>query len=128
MLSRRADAVCMNQYDRNRVSRLPAWRSFESSQPAPEGTRARSPIIRPTDFVPPPPPEPEPLPARPVVSERHASEPAPAPSSRAIPPVRETLHPPAEKASVVAGPLLDIRSAVGAVWSRRLIVACLCLL
>ncbi len=118
----------MNQYDRNRVSRLPAWRSFESSQPAPEGTRARSPIIRPTDFVPPPPPEPEPLPARPVVSERHASEPAPAPSSRAIPPVRETPEPPAEGASAVAGPLLDIRSAVGAVWSRRLIVACLCLL
>ncbi|MGO8657151.1 sugar transporter, partial [Rhizobium ruizarguesonis] len=41
----------MNQYDRNRVSRLPGWRSFEPSQTAPEGVRVRSPVVRPDDFV-----------------------------------------------------------------------------
>ncbi len=116
----------MNQYDGNRVSRLPAWRSYESSQPAPEGARARSPIIRPTDFVPPPPP-PDPLPVRPAATQSRPFE----PQRPDIPPVSE---PPAAPEPVVghavdaAGPLLDIRSAVAAVWSRRLVVAGLCLL
>lgn len=117
----------MKQYDGNRVSRLPAWRSYESSQPAPEGTRARSPIIRPTDFVPPPPP---PEPALPLVRPA-ASESRPAGPLRGdIPVVPETVSTPesvVEQASVIAGPLLDIRSAVAAIWSRRLIIAGLCL-
>ncbi|WP_183745789.1 GumC family protein [Rhizobium sp. BK196] len=116
----------MKQYDGNRVSRLPAWRSFESSQPAPEGSRARSPIIRPTDFVSSPPPEPDPLPIRPTASESRPAEPPrrdiPAPSAPPSAP-----EPVVEQAPAAAGPLLDIRSAVSAVWSRRLIIAGLCL-
>lgn len=117
----------MNQYDGNRVSRLPAWRSYESSQPAPEGTRARSPIIRPTDFVPPPPtPEPGPLPVRPAVSESRPAEP-PRRDIPAVPEPPSAPGPVVEQEPDVAGPLLDIRSAVAAIWSRRLIIAGLCL-
>ncbi|WP_183823547.1 GumC family protein [Rhizobium sp. BK377] len=113
----------MKQYDGNRVSRLPAWRSFESSQPAPEGSRARSPIIRPTDFVSSPPPEPDPLPIRPTASESRPAE----PPRRDIPAPPSAPEPVVEQAPATAGPLLDIRSAVAAVWSRRLIIAGLCL-
>lgn len=117
----------MNQYDGNRVSRLPAWRSYESSQPAPEGTRARSPIIRPTDFVPPPlPPEPDSLPVRPAVSESRPAEP-PRRDIPAVPAPASAPEPVVEQAPDVAEPLLDIRSAVAAVWSRRLVIGGLCL-
>ncbi|MBB3655865.1 uncharacterized protein involved in exopolysaccharide biosynthesis [Rhizobium sp. BK650] len=117
----------MNQNDRNRVSRLPAWRSYESSQPAPDSTRVRSPIIRPTDFVPPPPPEPEPVPVRPALRESRPAEQAP-PRGIVLPVVPAQPTPAVAEAPVAAGPLLDIRSAVAAVWSRRVIVAGLCAL
>jgi uncharacterized protein involved in exopolysaccharide biosynthesis len=131
MHSRRADTVLMNQNDRNRVSRLPAWRSFESSQPAPEGIRTRSPIIRPTDFVPPPPPpEPEAVPVRSAVPESRPAEPTP-PTAIVTPvaaPPEPLLEPAIPETPVAAGPLMDIRSAVGAIWSWRIIIAGFCLL
>ncbi|MGO7107866.1 Wzz/FepE/Etk N-terminal domain-containing protein, partial [Rhizobium johnstonii] len=111
----------MNQYDRNRVSRLPGWRSFEPSQTAPEGVRVRSPVIRPDDFVRPS-PDPAPpsfVPPASIAETRQYEPPAPPPPK---PPVVDA-PPNAEPA-----PLLDLRSSIAAIWSRRLIVFGLALL
>lgn len=116
----------MNQYDRNRVSRLPGWRSFEPSQTAPEGVRMRSPVIRPDDFV-----RPSPEPASPpfvppenTAETRQYERPAPPPPL----PKQPVVDAPANAASAPAAPLLDLRSSIAAIWSRRLIVLGLALL
>jgi uncharacterized protein involved in exopolysaccharide biosynthesis len=114
----------MSQYDRNRVSRLPSWRSYEPPQAAQEGLRLRSPVIRPGDFVP---PEPEPVPEPPQSPQPlPVAEPSPsaAPRQVADPPAEQ---PPLEQETPVgdAGPLLDLRSAVAAIWNRRLAVLAL---
>ncbi|AHG47699.1 sugar transporter [Rhizobium leguminosarum bv. trifolii CB782] len=118
----------MNQYDRNRVSRLPGWRSFEPSQTAPEGVRMRSPVVRPDDFVP---PLPEPAPPAPpafvppparVAQTRQSERPAPQPVKQ---PVADA---PSNAPSEPDAPLLDLRSSIAAIWSRRLVVLALALL
>ncbi|MGO8024580.1 GumC family protein [Rhizobium leguminosarum] len=115
----------MNQYDRNRVSRLPGWRSFEPSQTAPEGVRVRSPVIRPDDFARPS-PEPAPPPFVPpasIAETRQYERPAPPP-----PPKQPVVDAPPNAEPAPAAPLLDLRSSIAAIWSRRLIVFGLALL
>ncbi|WP_434711851.1 GumC family protein [Rhizobium sp. YTUHZ045] len=126
----------MSHYDRNRVSRLPGWRSYEPSPTASEGVRPRSPVIRPDDFA-----RPEPKPAPPPfvppsarVADIRRSEP---PSAAAA--VRPAaLEPPAapepavanvplQNTSAPAAALLDLRSSIAAIWSRRLVVFVLAL-
>lgn len=101
----------MSQFDGNRVSRLPGWRSYEPAQPAPEDALARSPVLRPGDFA-----KAAPL-HRPadIPVERVDDAPRPA-SAAAAAPAPAVLPEP-------AGPLLDTRSIIFAVWSRRLVVA-----
>ncbi|QKK31501.1 GumC family protein [Rhizobium indicum] len=114
----------MNQYDRNRVSRLPGWRSFEPSQTAPEGVRVRSPVVRPDDFVRPS-PEPAPPPFVPpanIAETRQYERPA------APPPRQPVVDAPPNAEPAPAAPLLDLRSSIAAIWSRRLIVFGLALL
>ncbi|MGO7426036.1 sugar transporter, partial [Rhizobium ruizarguesonis] len=91
----------MNQHDRNRVSRLPGWRSFEPSQTAPEGVRMRSPVVRPDYFVRPS-PEPAPPPVVPpasIAESRQNERPAP-------PPKQPVVDAPLNAASAPAAPLL----------------------
>ncbi|MET3853099.1 GumC family protein [Rhizobium sp. OAE497] len=115
----------MSQFDRNRVSRLPGWRSYEPAQTAPEAARPRSPVLRPSDFAkaPPPPPAPEP-------QIRHEEPAAPPP----LPPVTEPVAaaPRVEAAPVAVitadEPLLDVRSAIFAIWNRKLMIAGLAVL
>ncbi|MBX5220308.1 GumC family protein [Rhizobium sp. NLR8a] len=123
----------MSQYDRNRVSRLPGWRSYEPSPTASEGVRPRSPVVRPDDFAR---PEPEPAPppfvppsAR-VAEIRRSEQP---PAAAVEPPAAiETPAAPERPAANVplqstAAPLLDLRSSIAAIWSRRLVVFVLAL-
>ncbi|WP_454853366.1 GumC family protein [Rhizobium binxianense] len=111
----------MSQYDRNRVSRLPSWRSYEPPQAAQEGLRLRNPVIHPGDFVP---PEPEPVPEPPQSPQPlpAADTPAPAAPRQAVDSPAEPPQLEQETAIEDAGPLLDLRSAVAAIWSRRLAV------
>ncbi|MBX5225775.1 GumC family protein [Rhizobium sp. NLR9b] len=123
----------MSQYDRNRVSRLPGWRSYEPSPTASEGVRPRSPVVRPDDFAR---PEPEPAPppfvppsAR-VAEIRRSEQPPPAavePPAAIEPPAapeRPAANVPLQS---TAAPLLDLRSSIAAIWSRRLVVFVLAL-
>ncbi|MBY4631068.1 GumC family protein [Rhizobium croatiense] len=115
----------MSQYDRNRVSRLPGWRSYEPPQTAPEGVRLRSPVVRPDDFARPA-PEPSPPfvpPPANIAQTRRYEQPSPPPAERpaADLPPQSTLAPP-------AAPLLDLRSSIAAIWSRRLVVLALALI
>ncbi|WP_183700700.1 GumC family protein [Rhizobium sp. BK049] len=120
----------MSQYDRNRVSRLPGWRSYEPSPTASEGVRPRSPVIRPDDFA-----RPEPKPAPPPfvppsarVADIRRSEPPSAaaaePPAALEPPVANV---PLQDTSAPAAALLDLRSSIAAIWSRRLVVFVLAL-
>ncbi|MDO3433249.1 GumC family protein [Rhizobium sp. CBN3] len=120
----------MSQYDRNRVSRLPGWRSYEPSPTASEGVRPRSPVIRPDDFARPE-PEPAPPPFVPPsarVSDTRRSEPPPAaavePSAAPEPHAADV---PQQSTAAPAAPLLDLRSSIAAIWSRRLVVFVLAL-
>ncbi|MBB4194044.1 uncharacterized protein involved in exopolysaccharide biosynthesis [Rhizobium aethiopicum] len=120
----------MSQYDRNRVSRLPGWRSYEPSPTASEGVRPRSPVIRPDDFA-----RPEPQPAPPPfvppsarLADIRRSEPPPA--AAVEPPAAPELpaaNVPLQNTSAPAAPLLDLRSSIAAIWSRRLVVFVLAL-
>ena len=108
----------MNQYDRNRVSRLPGWRSYEPSQTAPEGVRMRSPVVRPDEFARPA-PEPAPPPFVPpasVAETRRYERPSSALAER------PAVNRPSNEAPAPAAPLIDLRSSIAAIWSRRLIV------
>jgi len=114
----------MSQFDRNRVSRLPGWRSYEPAPTAPEAVPPRSPVLRPSDFAkaPPPPPAPEP-------QIRHEEPVAPPPS----PPAAEPAAAPRVEVAPVAvvaddEPLLDVRSAIFAIWNRKLLIAGLAVL
>ncbi len=125
----------MSSYERSKgTSRLPSWRSNEPPAGQPEDFRMRGPVIRPSDFIrqpqpepvadpferveetiPPPPPEPSPVRVKKEVRAKEEEERAPAP--RAEEAVRERPVPPA-----AAGPILDLRSAVRAIWARRLLI------
>ncbi|KQV84432.1 GumC family protein [Rhizobium sp. Root1220] len=105
----------MSQIDRNRVSRLPQWRSHEPEDAAPQVERARSPALRPADFA---------RPRTEFVDTLAPDTPAPAPP-QAGPQQPEPLVEvtPVQPATVqVAGPLLDLGTAVTAIWNRRRIV------
>lgn len=131
----------MSQFDKNSVSRLPQWRSYEKESPEPEQGRVRSPALRPSDFVAArPTPEPEPV-ATPVPAKAgtdkaaHTSasqaEPADArhrdPAPAAVPTPAPVESTPAVVVTPHNGPLLDVGSAVAAIWNRRLIVLALAL-
>ncbi|QSY94582.1 GumC family protein [Rhizobium bangladeshense] len=114
----------MSQYDRNRVSRLPGWRSYEPSQTASEGVRLRSPVVRPDDFArqefetaaPPLVP-----PSVRTAQTRRYGEASPAPAAEAAADIR------LQGTSAPGAPLLDLRSGIAAIWSRRLVVLALAL-
>ncbi|WP_064711824.1 GumC family protein [Rhizobium bangladeshense] len=114
----------MSQYDRNRVSRLPGWRSYEPSQTASEGVRLRSPVVRPDDFA-----RQEPETAAPplvppsvrTAQTRRYGEASPAPAAEAAADIR------LQGTSAPGAPLLDLRSGIAAIWSRRLVVLALAL-
>jgi uncharacterized protein involved in exopolysaccharide biosynthesis len=111
----------MTKYDRNRLSRLPDWHSYEAARAAAEPGRLRSPVIRPGDFVA---PRPDPVPAQsnetiPLAVEQLndvAIPPQPGPAAPE-PASRQPIQ-----TDVAAAPLLDIRSVIWAIWSRRLVV------
>ncbi|NLS01914.1 GumC family protein [Rhizobium sp. P32RR-XVIII] len=103
----------MSQFDRNRVSRLPSWRSYEPAPAAPGSSGARTPVLRPGDFAKPV-PEPEAVPA----AETRIRELTPPPSSPPPQPERPVAAPVFDPSS----PLLDVRSIIFAIWNRRLIV------
>ncbi len=86
----------------------------------------RSPVIRPDDFV-----RPSPEPASPpfvppenTTDTRQYERPAPPPPL----PKQPVVDAPSNAASAPAAPLLDLRSSIAAIWSRRLIVLGLALL
>ncbi|MDM9646923.1 GNVR domain-containing protein [Rhizobium sp. S163] len=153
----------MNQFDRNKVGRLPQWRSYEPPNTEPNRTGAPGPVLRPSDFVPAK-PAPASLitdaaPQEPVSASRSRPVPPPAaaeptrtterdapiqPSADASPPsastvareaapaplatpVTETVAAPVITPVVVqapapGGPLLDTRSAIQAIWNKRLLI------
>ncbi|QFY61968.1 sugar transporter [Rhizobium grahamii] len=110
----------MTQFDRNRASRLPHWRSYETAPPLPERAAPRSPALRPSDFLPK-----KPAPAS-IIPDSPAAEPTPEPQAEFIAPVEETpakIEVPEPAPAYIPGePLLDLRSAVDAIWRRRLVV------
>jgi uncharacterized protein involved in exopolysaccharide biosynthesis len=120
----------MSQFDKNKVSRLPQWRSFEHDDAAPPKQPARGPTLRPSDFA-------QPRPAI-VVKEAAADiqpdasdTPVRAPSQ----PQQQSAEPPEAAAAVleeqrtrVAAPLIDLGSVISAISKRRLIVLGLSLL
>ncbi|WP_283195755.1 GNVR domain-containing protein [Rhizobium sp. AN80A] len=145
----------MNQFDRNKVGRLPQWRSYEPPNTEPNRTGAPGPVLRPSDFVPakpapaslitdaspenPAPPSQSGTASAPPASEApRAPERAPqvernadAPPSSAGTVARD--EPPAPVAAPVVapavvhapergGPLLDTRSAIEAIWNKRLLI------
>ncbi|WP_434729748.1 GumC family protein [Rhizobium binae] len=115
----------MSQYDTNRVSRLPGWRSYEPPQTAPEGVRLRSPVVRPDDFarpVPEPTPPPFVPPLAKVAQTRRPEPPSPGPAER---PAADL---PPQSTSGPGVPLLDLRSSIAAIWGRRRVVLVLALI
>ena len=145
----------MNQFDRNKVGRLPQWRSYEPPNTEPNRTGAPGPVLRPSDFVPA-----KPAPAS-LITDASPENPAPpAPSGTASPPpaseapraperapqVEQNADAPPSSAGTVArdeppapvaapvvapavvhapergGPLLDTRSAIEAIWNKRLLI------
>lgn len=120
----------MSQFDKNKVSRLPQWRSYERDDALPPTLPARSPALRPSDFA-------QPRPA-PVVGVPAADIPPDAPSApdRENPqprqaraePIAPTASLPNEQRLQAAAPLLDLGSAISAISDRRLIVLGLSLL
>ncbi len=149
----------MNQFDRNKVGRLPQWRSYEPPNTEPNRSGAPGPVLRPSDFVPAKPapaslitdaaPQ-EPVPpsrSRPV-APLPAAEPAPtperaapaqpsadasprsattvareaAPAPFATPVAAPVIAPATAPAPEPGGPLLDTRSAIQAIWSKRLLI------
>ncbi|TCU26782.1 uncharacterized protein involved in exopolysaccharide biosynthesis [Rhizobium azibense] len=108
----------MSQFDRNRVSRLPSWRSYEPAPTAPESSPARAPVLRPGDFAKSnPEPEAQPSPAPPEKDLRR-TQPVPLkPQPAIVRAVPVSVDPDA--------PLVDTRSVIFAIWNRRLIVLAL---
>ncbi|TCL72032.1 GumC family protein [Rhizobium sp. BK251] len=115
----------MSSYDRNRVSRLPNWRSNEPHSPAVEGVRPRGPVVSPAEFMALRKPRaaavsPVPEPAAEIIEEQETrvrqdevKVTAPdVPEPQTEEPAREV-------------PLLDIRSAVQAIWQRRRLIVVL---
>jgi uncharacterized protein involved in exopolysaccharide biosynthesis len=126
----------MNQFDRNKVGRLPQWRSYEPPNAEPDRTGALGPVLRPSDFVPA-----KPAPAS--ITPNASVAPQPPTAETATPSTPQTIaaqpafrHEPVETPVTAApaaapvyiqttepsGPLLDIRSVIQAVWRWRLIV------
>jgi uncharacterized protein involved in exopolysaccharide biosynthesis len=126
------------------MSRLPNWRSNEPPPRLPEGLRLRGPVVRPSDFVPektPPLPEApaeapaaapvhyeqEPLPDLAAAQERVATAQYAEPAREAAEPLPVATPPTSATLSSPATPVLDLRSAVRAIWAQRLIVGILTL-
>jgi len=127
-----------------RSDRLASWRDSEPSDAARDGLRARSPILRPRDFV----AAGEPVahseePSAPVadafVSEGPSKRPdfeeavAPVPAAppiaaAAVPSAEQILVAPSPSATPVTStpsaklPLLDLRSAIASIWARKFVV------
>jgi uncharacterized protein involved in exopolysaccharide biosynthesis len=126
----------MSQFDKNAASRLPQWRSYEKENAGPDKERVRNPTLRPGDYVPARTavdPEPAIAATPPEAAETdHALSPATLadaadPVAAADPVVASVTVASVTVAPVVAatpytGPLLDVGSAIAAIWSRRLIV------
>lgn len=145
----------MNQFDRNKVGRLPQWRSYEPPNTEPNRTGAPGPVLRPSDFV-----AAKPAPAS-LITDASPENPAPPgqsgtastpPASEApraperAPQVEQNADAPPPSAGTVArdeppapvaapvvapavvhapergGPLLDTRSAIEAIWNKRLLI------
>ncbi len=121
----------MSQFDKNKVSRLPQWRSYEHDDAPPPKQQARSPTLRPSDFA-----QPRPAPAVREPAAEDVPPDAPGAPEPAIPQPRqvraEPLAPvepmPQEQTAHASTPLLDLGSAISAIWNRRLIVLGLSLL
>ncbi|MDM9619543.1 GumC family protein [Rhizobium sp. S96] len=112
----------MNQFDRTRLGRLPQWRTGETGHAAPQPADVRTPVLRPADFLPAKPKAVSLIPDAPVAEDAPPPPrvPAPLPVSQPVPdtvPAR-----PSAEAIDPSGPLLDVRSAISAVLSRRLMV------
>jgi uncharacterized protein involved in exopolysaccharide biosynthesis len=130
----------MNQSDRNKVGRLPQWRSYEPPNTEPSRTGAQGPVLRPADFVAAKPAPATIIPDAPTVQNIPQSEPeaaiavarheeaplrpevAPAQPDARYAPVAEPVAAPVFRTVEPAGPLLDVRSVIQSIWSRRLIV------
>ncbi|MEZ2132878.1 MULTISPECIES: GumC family protein [unclassified Sinorhizobium] len=120
----------MTSYINNRVSRLPAWRSNEPPEAVSEAALPRGPFIKPADFARVEEPAEGPVrDAAPVLEERI---PSPLPVREpAVRDVREhetaETKPAADITPAVpdGAPLLDTRSVISAIWSRRLLILAL---
>jgi uncharacterized protein involved in exopolysaccharide biosynthesis len=121
----------MSQFDKNKVSRLPQWRSYEHDDALPPKQQARSPTLRPSDFAQ---PRPTPVVREPAAADvlpdaPSAPEPAiPQPRQVRAEPLAPNASMPQEKTAHASTPLLDLGSAISAIWNRRLIVLGLSLL
>lgn len=129
--------VDMSSFERSRgTSRLPNWRTDELPEGQRDDARLRGPVIRPSDFVQKAEAEPAPVPpaeqaeiAEAAVIKAAKVEPArPAVTEPipAVPPVAATARIAPEAIAIEeAGPILDLRSAVRAAWSWRLLILAL---
>lgn len=109
------------------MSHLPSWRSNEPPTGQPEPAFVRRPIVRPADFVrqrsahrveeaAAPAAAFEPAEQQQPAVDAPEPQFAPEPIPREPPPVRQpAFHP----APATAGPILDLRTAVQAMWARR---------
>lgn len=119
------------------MSRLPNWRSNEPPPRLPEGVRLRGPVVHPSDFVREPKPGSPEVPvetAGPSTIQQHQESEAqsdvplelPAPA-QPVEPVRQVDEAPTASPPTSDTPVLDLRSAVRAIWAWRLTVAFLAL-
>jgi uncharacterized protein involved in exopolysaccharide biosynthesis len=119
----------MSSYERSKgTSRLPSWRSNEPPAGQPEDLRVRGPVIRPSDFIQPVRPTPSPEPRQQVEREIFSHPPVPeAVEPRREPPAsmpreEKIVERPQPIVPVASAPILDLRSAVRAIWSRKLLI------
>lgn len=138
----------MSSMERNKRSDQPAgWRDIEPSDGYRQGLRARSPLLRPRDFIseaesrspdhpidavapaatgsaPQPSSErqPEPRPRQPAAEPLAAADPVTEPATIAAAP--NAVSSPAPQAPADA-PLLDLRSAIRSIWSKKFLVLAL---
>lgn len=125
----------MNQSDRNKAGRLPQWRSYEPPNTDADRTGGPGPVLRPADFAVAKPARASIIPDAPIaepatVTAPEATTPPQLETAPAEPVVRrEPIAEPAATSLPVytndeapAGPLLDVRSVIQAIWSRRFLV------
>lgn len=122
----------MTSYIKSRVSRLPAWRSNEPPEATSETARPRGPFIKPADFarVEGPQPAQDPAPKAAAVVDEQILPPPPVPEPVAPDAAKSDaaeIRPVGKTAPVVPDgtPLLDTRSVIAALWSRKLLILAL---